>query len=250
VSYGFDRRGLSLSGFRAIGQNWTSLTTFRWASTTLYFLEIAESEVDRQHFPYSTTSLSESLIWDARDDSFNPTSGHFFSAVVEWAYPLFNAESDYLKSFAKFQYFRPLGGRVLLLVTGRGGLGMGRIPIHERFFAGGSSSFRGEPFDGLGPQDPASGKPIGGKAILVFNFEAQVKPLATWPEVSLAVFYDKGNVFAHRKDVGLSSLEDALGFGLRYKTPLGPFRIDLGWNLKPLDGHRAPRLYVTIGNVF
>jgi outer membrane protein insertion porin family len=250
ASYGFDRRGLSLSGFREIGRNWTSLTTVRWASTTLYFLEIAESEVDRQHFPYSATSISESLIWEARDDSFNPTRGHFFSAVIEWAYPFFNAESDYLKSFVKFQYFRPIGGRVLLLATGRGGLGMGRIPIHERFFAGGSGSFRGESFDGLGPKDPSSAKPVGGKAILIFNFEAQVKPLGAYPAVSLAVFYDKGNVYAHRKDVELSSLEDALGFGLRYRTPLGPLRVDLGWNLRPTEGHRGPRLYVTIGNVF
>lgn len=250
ASYGFDRRGVSLSAFREVGKNWTSLTTVRLASTTLYFLEIAESEIDRQFFPYSATSISESLIWEGRDDNFNPTRGHFFSAVVEWAYPLFNAESDYLKSFVKFQYFLPIGGRVLLLATGRGGLGMGRIPIHERFFAGGSSSFRGEPFDGLGPKDPSSEKPIGGKAILLFNFEAQVKPFGAYPAVSLAFFYDKGNVYANRKDLGLDSLEDALGFGLRYRTPLGPLRVDLGWNLRASEGHRGPRLYVTIGNVF
>jgi len=251
ISYGFDRRGVSLSGFRLIGVDWTSLTTVRYARTTLYFLEIPESEVDRQHFPYSATSLSESLIWDARDDSFNPSRGHFFSAVLDWAYPLFNAESDYLKSFVKFQYFKPIGEQVLLIGTFRGGLGMGRMPIHERFFAGGSGSFRGEPFDGLGPKDEASGKPIGGKAILLFNFDAQVRPFTSWPEMSVALFCDLGNVFSHRSDVSLAALESALGFGLRYKTPLGPLRLDLGWNLHPAEGaSRGPRLYVTIGNVF
>ncbi|MCX6566356.1 MAG: BamA/TamA family outer membrane protein, partial [Candidatus Aminicenantes bacterium] len=231
VSYGFDRRGFSLSGFREVGENWTSLTTLRFAQTTLYFLEIAESEIDRQHYPYSATSLSESLIWEARDDSFNPSRGHFFSAVVEWAYPLFKAESDYLKSFVKFQYFQPVGGRILLLGTFRGGLGMGLIPIHERFFAGGSGTFRGQRFDGLGPKDAESGKPVGGKAIILFNIDAQFMPFPSWPAFSLAVFYDKGNVFSNRKNVSFTALEDALGFGFRYKTPLGPLRIDLGWNL-------------------
>ncbi|MBN1939656.1 MAG: BamA/TamA family outer membrane protein [Candidatus Aminicenantes bacterium] len=250
-SYGFDRRGVSLSASRAIGPGWTSLTTARVAQTTLYFLKIAESEVDRQHFPYSATALSETLIWDARDDSFNPARGHFFSAVIDWAYPLFKAESDYLKSFIKFQYFRPLGEQILLIGTFRGGLGMGRMPIHERFFAGGSGSFRGRPFDGLGPKDAASGKPVGGKAILLFNLDAQFRPFVSLPNLSLAVFYDLGNVFSHRSDVSLADLENALGFGLRYKTPLGPLRVDLGWNLNSPDGsRRGPRLYVTIGNVF
>jgi outer membrane protein insertion porin family len=73
----------------------------------------------------------------------------------------------------------------------------------------------------------------------------------TGPAISLAVFYDKGNVFAHRKDMSFAALEDALGFGFRYKTPLGPLRVDLGWNLNPPEGgRRGPRLYVTIGNVF
>jgi len=74
--------------------------------------------------------------------------------------------------------------------------------------------------------------------------------LSSLPGLSLAVFYDRGNVFASRKDVGFDALEDALGFGFRYKTPLGPLRVDLGWNLDPSAGGRGPRLYVTIGNVF
>ena len=64
------------------------------------------------------------------------------------------------------------------------------------------------------------------------------------------MFYDLGNVFSHRSDVSLADLENAVGFGLRYKTPLGPLRVDLGWNLNPSEGSRGPRLYVTIGNVF
>lgn len=249
VSYGFDQRGVSLSGLKALGGGWVSLTTLHWTSTTLYFLDVAENEVDRQHFPFSATSVSESLIRDRRDDSFNPESGTFFSAVAEWAYPLFKAESDFLKFYFKYQRFMPVFPLNFSL-TVRGGAAMGLIPIHERFFGGGSNSFRGEPFDRLGPKDPASEMPVGGKAMLLFNFELRFPLFASAPALSGAVFYDKGNIFANRKNFDLAQLEDAFGVGIRYRTPLGPLRIDFGWNVRPPEGRKQPIIFLTIGNVF
>jgi outer membrane protein insertion porin family len=250
VSYGFDRRGVSLTALREIAADWTSLTTLRYARTTLYFLEIPETAVDRQHIPFSTTSISESLIWDRRDDAFDPERGFFFGADVEVAYPFFNAESDFIKAYLKGQHYQPLWGGLSASFTGRAGLGLGRMPIHERFFGGGANSFRGQPFDRLGPKDPVSNNPVGGKALLLFNVELRARLFPGLPAFAAAVFYDKGNVFAHRDEMSLSRLEDAVGIGLRYSTPLGPLRFDLGWNLDPNHGRRQPLAFVTIGNVF
>jgi outer membrane protein insertion porin family len=250
LSYGFDRRGVSLTALRDIASDWTSLTTVRYARTTLYFLEIPESEVDRQHIPYSTTSISENLIWDRRDDAFNPERGFFFGADFELAYPLFSAESDYIKTYFKYQHYIPLWRGVNLTATGRAGLGMGRMPIHERFFGGGANSFRGRPYDELGPTDPQSGNPVGGKALFLFNLEVRWRLFSGLPNLEAAAFYDKGNVFAKRNDFDLARLEDALGLGLRYRTPLGPLRFDLGWNLSRNPGRGQPLVFVTIGNVF
>ena len=250
VSYGYDQRGMSFTGIKSLGKGWVSLTTLRWASTTLYFLEITESEVDRQFFPFSTTSLSESLIWDRRDDTFNPERGSFLSIVAEWAYPLFKVESDYLKSFVKYQRFYPVFTRMNFSFTARFGLGMGRMPIHERFFGGGSNSFRGQSFDRLGPLDPNSQMPVGGKAILIANFELRFPLFPSLPNLSGAVFYDKGNIFYRRSDFRLGRLEDALGMGIRYRTPLGPVRLDFGWNLNPPQGRAQLLVFITIGNIF
>ena len=250
VSYGYDQRGVSLSGLKALGADWVALTTLRWTSTTLYFLDVAQNEVDRQFYPYSVTSISESLVRDKRDDSFNPGQGTFFSAVAEWAYPLFKAESNFLKLFVKYQYYTPVFRTLTFSLTGRMGAAMGLIPIHERFFAGGSNTFRGEPFDRLGPTDPTSGMPVGGKAMLLFNFELGFPLFASAPALTGAVFYDKGNVFANRKDFSFAQLEDAFGVGVRYRTPLGPLRIDFGWNLQPPTGRKQPIIFLTIGNVF
>ncbi len=250
ISFGFDRRGVSWTGIKALTGDLMTVMTLRYARTVLTHLEIAESEVDRQFFPFSSTSVSVSLLRDRRDDTFNPERGHFESVVFEWAYPLFRAEAEFLKTFIKYQRFFSLAPEWNLSSTFRLGLGRGRIPIHERFFAGGSNSFRGEEFDALGPKDPSSGKPVGGKAVILLNLEFRFPLLVSVPNLRGAVFYDLGNVFSKRSQFALSSLENALGFGLRYRTPMGPVRLDLAWNLSDKGRAAKPLLFITIGHMF
>ncbi len=252
TSFSYRRQGLSLTGIKSPSKNMMFLTTLRLASTTLTNLQIEESEVDRQHSPFSLTSISGSFIWDMRDDPFNTEKGAFFSIVLEQAYPLFESESNYIKSFIKYQHFVPLLSRVTFSLTSRLGFGGGKkpIPIHERFFAGGSNSFRGTRFDELGPKDPRSLKPIGGEALLLFNVELKFPLISALKDLSGAIFYDKGNVFDEPEHFTLTALQDSLGFGIRYITPLGPVRFDIGWNLDAPGGQRKALAFITIGNVF
>ena len=251
-SFSYEREGVSLTGVKSIAKNILFSTTFRWTRTTLLNLQIEESEVDREHSPFSATSLSGSIIWDRRDDPFNTGKGTFFSFVLEQAYPLFEAKSNYLKSFIKYQHFIPIFSRAVFSVTSRLGLGGGKvsIPIHERFFAGGSNSFRGVRFDELGPKDPDSGRPIGGEALFLLNFELAFPLASEVKDLSVALFYDKGNVFDLPKHFNLSALQDAVGFGLRYRTPLGPVRFEIAWNLNVPSEQRKPLAFITIGNIF
>ncbi|MFQ6037478.1 MAG: POTRA domain-containing protein [Candidatus Aminicenantales bacterium] len=251
-SFTYDRRGLSLTGIKTLSgkENMLLLTTLRFARTIIVELNIAESEIDRRFFPFSTTSISWSYIWEMRDDPFNPTRGFFLSSAFEWAYPYLKAESEFLKSFTKFQGILPVIPGLTFRSTVRVGLGKGRIPIHERFFAGGSNSFRGVEFDELGPKDPESGRPVGGKALVLFNFELTFPLFSSLKDLSGVVFYDKGNIFSKRRQVSLASLQDALGLGIRYRTPLGPVRLELGWNLDAPRGERNILGFITIGNVF
>ncbi|OQX55353.1 MAG: hypothetical protein B5M54_02790 [Candidatus Aminicenantes bacterium 4484_214] len=252
-SYAFDRRGISLSTIRELKkpQDFVLLFTLRLARTSLYKLYVAESEVDRQHFPFSTTSISGSFIWDRRDDAFNPAHGFFLSSSLEWAYPLFNAESNFQKIFSKLQYFYTFSmPQWRFSLTSRLGLGRGRIPIHERFFGGGSHSFRGTEFDELGPKDPDSGNPVGGKALFILNLELSFPLLEDLPYLHGAVFYDTGKVFLERRQFNPLDFQHALGVGLRYQTPLGPVRFEVGWSLNPSVGEKAINVFLTIGNVF
>jgi outer membrane protein insertion porin family len=249
-SFGFDRRGMSLNLVKPLGAGLVLLGTVSVSRTKLTYLEIAESEVDRQLAPFSTALVSMSLIRDRRDDSVNPSRGTFLSAVGEWATPVLGTESDYLKAFLKFQSYQPVRGRLNFCSTFRLGLGRGRIPVPERFFAGGSNSFRGQRIDELGPKDPDTNMPIGGKAMLLANLEMRFPLFQSFPDLFGAVFYDIGQVFSKRKDFSLFNFQGAAGFGLRYRTPLGPVRIDLGWNVDDPEMKGRPIVFITIGNVF
>jgi len=85
---------------------------------------------------------------------------------------------------------------------------------------------------------------------LLFNFELAFPFLNRFENLLASFFYDKGNVYSKRRQVSWGSLQDAVGFGLRYRTPLGPVRFELSWNLDAPKGERAPLLFITIGNVF
>lgn len=146
------------------------------------------------------------------------------------------------------------------------------IPLPERFFAGGGNTLRGYAINQAGPRDVTSGLPLGGNAMLVNNFELRL-PVASLPYVGdnlgFVVFEDAGNVFestskaassvlrwhqihpeqckatalaqlGNMPDIGslqsacrFDYISHAVGGGIRYRTPIGPVRFDLGYNLNP-----------------
>ena len=142
------------------------------------------------------------------------------------------------------------------------------IPLPEQFFAGGGNSHRGFGLNQAGPRDPSSGFPVGGTALFVNNLELRFPPL-TLPYLGegfgFAIFHDMGNVFTAPHDMvkgllrwhqpnpaeclpggtenvqcftqfnnsGYDYTSQAVGVGLRYKTPIGPLRFDFGYNLNP-----------------
>jgi outer membrane protein assembly factor BamA len=209
--------GASLNFIKSFSRGPQVLLTLSWSRTKLTYLKIIESEVDRRLFPYSTSLVSTSIIWDHRDDSINPERGVFLSGVLEWAYPLFAAESDFQKTFWKLQLFRPLLPRLGFNITARGGLGRGRMPIPERFFAGGSNSFRGEEFDRLGPEDPESEMPVGGKAIFLLNMELTFPVIASLRDLSGVFFCDRAMSSPSATTAFLSPR--CAGRQLRYRIP-------------------------------
>ena len=113
------------------------------------------------------------------------------------------------------------------------------LPKSLRFFAGGGNSVRGYTYESLGEPNPeAKGKVLGGKNLLNLSLEYQHPITDEW---SAAAFVDAGNAFNNWNDY---KLKVGVGFGARYKSPIGPVRIDIGF---PKDDLRDPHLHLSIG---
>jgi outer membrane protein assembly factor BamA len=136
------------------------------------------------------------------------------------------------------------------------------VPFPERFFAGGVSSHRGFPDNQAGPRDLLTGFPVGGKALLMHNTELRFPLLGD--NIAGVFFHDAGNVYERFSDISFRfsqrDLKDfnymvqAVGFGIRYRTPIGPVRLDLAWSINSprfngLQGSLEDLLDPTLANV-
>ncbi|MEN6561872.1 MAG: POTRA domain-containing protein [Acidobacteriota bacterium] len=256
TAFVLDRRGVSLSLVKALRRSRLLLGSLSLTRTSLPEtpdLSDLPPDIDRRFLPYSAALASVSMSWERRDDTLNPSRGWFLSAVGEVGLPLFGTESNYQKIFLKGQYFRPLTSTFNLGLTARLGLANGLSHLPERFFAGGSNTFRGEEFEMLGPIDPTTLKPYGGEALVLINTELTFPVFRPWRDLRLAAFFDLGNVFSGLKDFRPFDLEGAVGGGIRYRTALGPVRLEVAWKLwdfDPQDKRGRALIFLTIGNIF
>ena len=120
------------------------------------------------------------------------------------------------------------------------------VPIQERFFNGGENTVRSFRQDQLGPMDLA-GNPIGGQYRNLFSAELRI-PIFRLLEGAL--FADAGNVGVFVEDYSLRDLSYALGAGVRVPLPIGPLRLDAGWNPDPEPDDRHWSVHFSIGYPF
>jgi len=120
------------------------------------------------------------------------------------------------------------------------------IPIFKRFFAGGSNSMRGFPFQKLGPLNRKD-EPLGGNSLLIASFETRF-PL--YKDLGGVIFFDYGNVYTKQWDFGFGDIKYAPGIGLRYNTLIGPIRFDVGYALNPEPGINRFQYWISIGQAF
>ncbi|HST31484.1 MAG TPA: BamA/TamA family outer membrane protein [Chthoniobacterales bacterium] len=120
------------------------------------------------------------------------------------------------------------------------------LPIDERFFNGGATSVRSFGERTLGPQDP-KGNPIGGEFYTIFNVEYT---FPIYGELQGATFFDAGNLLPTSEHPALDDMRYALGLGLRYKLPIGPIRLDYGWNPDRQPGEDFGAFHISFGFAF
>jgi len=199
------------------------------------------------------SSISPALIWDLRDDVFNPHRGALYGVILKEALRELWSEADFTKLTVQGGWFVPAGTSVLAF-SARAGVawpfrGTDVVPLHERFYVGGSTTVRGYTQDSIGPSAAdASGNlvPQGGQSMAVLNAEFRVHP---GEGLGFVLFVDAGNVWPGQQ-IDLGNLRSSYGAGIRYGTPIGPLRIDYGQKIHRLPGESPGEVHFNIGNTF
>ncbi len=127
-------------------------------------------------------------------------------------------------------------------------------PFFKRYFLGGSSSLRGWGRFQVSPLS-GSGLPLGGHSMLEASSEFRIP---VWGKLSLVLFGDAGNVWSDPWQIDLKDLRFDVGPGLRYHTPIGPIRFDVGYQINPIEGllvkgkerARRLRMHFSVGQAF
>lgn len=210
---------------------------------------------------------SITYLRDRRDSPIDSTKGSYSSADLGIAANFFGSEANFGRLLLQNSTYHQFKKKYVFARSTRIGLEspwgeaeVRFVPLPERFFAGGGNSHRGFAINQAGPRDLATGSPLGGNAMFINNLELRLPPVMlpfVQQNLSFIIFHDMGNVFREGGDmlrslfkVRQDSISDcrnldenhgcdfnyvshAIGGGIRYKTPIGPIRVDLGYNLNP-----------------
>jgi outer membrane protein assembly complex protein YaeT len=186
--------------------------------------------------------------------------GYVLSLHYEEAGKWLRGNFDYREVMAEGRHYLSLFNRVVLAnrlrvatIAGDGEL-EGSVPFFKRYFLGGSASLRGWGRFEVSPLSGA-GLPLGGHSMLEASTELRVPVFGNF---SLVLFGDAGNVWEPDWEVNLGDLRYTIGPGIRYNTPIGPIRFDLGYQVNPIEGllvgpepqARRFRMHFSIGQAF
>lgn len=216
------------------------------------------------------STISGTYIRDTRDNPLDAHKGIFETLEFNLTPSALGSSVDFAKLQGQTAYYKAIIPSIIWANSIRLGFeepfAGSHVPLSEEFFTGGGSTLRGFPLDGAGPQRviAACGStgcfpitvPVGGNQLVILNSEFRFPdalkflplPFGVNKHLGFAVFYDGGNVF---RTIGFhGQYTNSVGGGLRYSTPVGPIRIDIGHNLNAPPGIKSTQIFVTLGQAF
>lgn len=191
------------------------------------------------------------LVQDRRDNSADAHRGIFNSLDLALASSDFGGNRNFLRFLGRNSYYKTIHRNYVLASNtefgvirpfSTGGVPNDEyVPLPERFFGGGDNSMRGFPENQAGPRDPETGFPLGGNALLFHSTELRFPFIND--NMQGVFFHDFGNIYSglsdvsfrvHQKDLtDFNYMVHAAGFGIRYRTPVGPVRLDFAYSINP-----------------
>jgi outer membrane protein insertion porin family len=279
-TFNFARKGINAELLHRVSPTLRGSMRYSFGTTRIFDEQLTPEEqsqkitIDRVFPQVRLSAFSAAAARDTRDDVLDPQRGTLLTLDATLAARAIGSQVGFTKGVVEGFFYRGLG-RPHLVLAGGARLGIANpfrqivtvtnpdgsvtpqvirdLPASERFFAGGDTTIRGYALDSVGAPETISsqGFPIGGSALVIFNVELRAP---VWRDLGAALFVDAGNVFRQASEFDLSRLRGASGFGLRYRSPIGPIRVDLGFKMdrRMIGGRLEPRtaIHFSIGQAF
>ena len=217
-------------------------------------LEFKSSKVSQIGVVNSFSLLSMPLMLDFNnsDDLLDPSKGGHLNVKLIPYYELSGESLFYNKGLINYRHYFEIADNPDIIFAGSVTVGMingasrDEVPADERFYAGGGGSVRGYPYQSVGPLSGTT--PLGGKSLLEMSGEARLKMSR---KIGLVLFMDGGSAFSERLFSPGEEVRWGTGIGLRYYTPIGPIRFDVGFPLNKRAGiDDSFQIYISIGQAF
>ncbi len=221
-------------------------------------LEIQESEGET-----TIGALTGGISRSTLDNRFTPRRGSLCSFTTKLAGV--GGDADFLTLIASAAKYFPLPWDSAFMIRGTigysEGLGGDDVPIFEKFFLGGLDSLRGFEERSVGPReqrrsydpfipDPDDYDVVGGEKQLFFNFE-YIFPILKEAGIRGVLFFDTGNAYRSSESY-FSDMRKSAGFGVRWQSPFGPLRLEMGFNLDRESKYdeSSSEFHFTMGSMF
>ena len=199
-----------------------------------------------------TSAVSSTLRRDSKDHPFLTTRGSDNSITLDYAGGPLGGDAGYIKGEVNSSWYFPLFWECVGFLHGKTGYIMrsgGEEPIYERFYLGGINSIRSFGSGQVSPTDPKTGDRIGGNKMILFNAEF-LFPLIKAQGVRGVLFFDAGNAYDNGQSIDLSDLKYAVGGGIRWYSPMGPLRLEWGYNPDKKPGEPQSKWQFSMGVFF
>jgi outer membrane protein insertion porin family len=249
IEYDKKATGLGISLGKRFTDYWYGDVTYRFENADITNVsDRASTIIKDQEGTKITSSITPSIIRDSRDNYLDPTRGSRNSLYVTYAG--LGGTNNFIKGEADSAWYLPIGSTSVMLRGRVGyatGLGGKELPLYERFYIGGIYTVRGLAFGDAGPKDAKTGDPIGGNSELIFNAE-YIFPLVTEVRLKGVTFFDAGNSYNQFKYFG--NLRYTTGLGARWISPVGPVRLEWGYNIHKKTGESNSRFEFAFGTFF
>jgi outer membrane protein insertion porin family len=246
-TYDYKKQGGSVILIRPLTDDIKGSVKYRLENTDVTNIDAsATTYIKQQEGTALTSSITFALSKNTIDDILNPHIGVNSEVSLEVAGGPFGGDNFFYRAVAFYGQYIPAGfWDSEFFLKGTVGTirayGGKKVPVYENFFVGGLNSVRGFKYGEAGPKD-ADDEVIGSKNELYFNSE-WIFPIYKPAGLKGVIFYDAGAGFDESKGFMFQEyMKASAGFGIRWFSPMGPIRLEIGFNLFPKSGER--------GNVF